>query len=129
MLATGTAAMMGLCALLDPFARRSLATVASRDPAGYAHRVAAAAQWVLHAGEAVREMCLKRALAGKRWTPELWNSLKEKFEAVAGDERFTEQGCAWARRASERMGEIERMDVGGEDGVVEVFHFETQSDE
>ena len=115
--------MLGFSALLDPFAKRSLVTVASQNPQSYAPQVAAAAQWILHAGEAIREMCQKRAMAGKRWTPELWESLKEKFDAVAKDERFTAEGCDWAGKARDRMTELEQRDFSGKEGVVEIFKF------
>lgn len=125
MLASGTAAMLGLCSLLDPFARRSLVTVASQEPGEYAYHVAAASQWILHAGEAVRELCQKRAMAGKRWSPDLWNNLKTKFNDVARDSRFTADGCAWAARARDHMAELEQQDFSGKQGIVEVFHFQT----
>lgn len=123
LLASGTAALLEASALLDPFAKRSLVTVASQKPETYAYQVAAAAQWILHSGEAIREMCQKRAMAGKRWTPELWESLKEKFDAVAKDERFTAEGCEWAAKARDRMVELEQQDLSGKEGVVEMFKF------
>lgn len=128
MFATGTAAMLGFCALLDPFARRSLVTVASsQDPAAYAFQVVAAAQWILHAGEAVRELCQRRVLAVKRWTPELWNSLRTKFDVVAGDERFTEEACGWAARARDRMIELEKQGSSSYDGISVVHVFRLDS--
>lgn len=116
--------MLGSCALLDPFARRSLVSVTSEDPAKYAYRVAAAAQWILHAGEGIREMCVKNVMAGKRWTPGLWDGLKLKFDAVARDGRFTEEGCWWAAQARDRMEELEKDELVSKVGVVEVFNFQ-----
>lgn len=97
--------------------------------------VGVAAQWILHAGDVVYEMCTRRALASigsPRWTQERWNGWKNKFEIIAMDERFGKPARDFAARAAFRMGQLERQGGGSGTGIIKRLEFivpEEQEDE
>ncbi|KAI1852747.1 hypothetical protein JX266_002288 [Neoarthrinium moseri] len=123
LLSSGTASLLGLSALVSPFASRSITAAASRDPQRYEPYIAAAAQWILHAGDALYEMSEMKVLAMVRWKRERWDSIKAKFDAVAGDERFSTAAREWATKAVLSMENIEEQGAGGKKDVVASYRF------
>ena len=86
----------------------------------YEPYAAAAAQWILHAGDALFELCEKdiRGL-GMRWSSTLWDSWKAKFEEVQEDKRFSEAARDLVRQALEHMNRLEH--VKGTNGIVQIL--------
>ena len=121
-----------LSALVDPssvFATRSPSSTGSYVDSVEAARhyepsTLAAAQWLLYAGEALHELCAKRAIAdvgSPRWTPQRWDSWKVKFETVAADDRFGIQARDFAARAASRMAQIKENGFESAESIVQRF--------
>nr|POE94698.1 hypothetical protein CFP56_16935 [Quercus suber] len=82
--------------------------------ARYEPYVCAAAQWILHAGRALFEMCEKETvveIGPYKWTPAVWKMWKVKFVTVLEMEQFGEKCHELVARVVERMSEIEQEGV------------------
>ncbi len=124
LLSAGVAQAAGLSALVytfSPFATRHPsaratkthvdAELAAREMDPY---VGAAAQWILHGGDVLYEMCAKDVVftyGQKKWTLALWENWKDKFAATADDERYGGPTRDLAKKALERMAKLERSGV------------------
>jgi len=121
LLAAGVVETTRLCALTaSPFAQRNPSAAASE----YEPYAAAAAQWILCAGPALYEMCVKDVvfqIGKKKWTLTLWESWKTKFDAVTRDDRYGSATQEMTAKALERMAQLERDGVT-EPGVVAKFN-------
>ncbi|KAI1869936.1 uncharacterized protein JN550_005526 [Neoarthrinium moseri] len=123
LLSSGAASLLGLSALVSPFATRSIAAAASREPQRYEPYIAAAAQWILYAGDTLYEMSEMKVLAMVRWKRERWDNIKAKFEAAAEDDRFSTDAREWATKAVLSMKRIEEQGAGGKKDVVASYKF------
>ncbi|THU77461.1 hypothetical protein K435DRAFT_846183 [Dendrothele bispora CBS 962.96] len=136
LLAHGIAEVTRLSALIrpSPFGARGPSYMIKQfDSATALHQyegyASAAAQWILYAGNALYEMCQKDVLIeiGKqRWTMNVWESWKTKFDAISKDARFTPQIQELARKTTGMMGKIETEDMKG--NIVEQFGFMSLKD-
>nr|POE48937.1 hypothetical protein CFP56_39034 [Quercus suber] len=105
----------------SPFATKS----PNRSTAGhYEPYAGAAAQWILHAGAALFEMCEKETLVeigAYKWTPTVWKNWKQKFEAVGTTETLSRECRELAAKVVEHMSKIERDGITTE--IVSTFGF------
>ncbi|KAI0378211.1 hypothetical protein F5Y04DRAFT_291450 [Hypomontagnella monticulosa] len=125
--ASGTADTIRLSALLrpSPFATGALSSMV-RDADQYQPYVSAGAQWILHAGNTLYELCEDHILieVGKqRFTKTLWLSWKVKFEALGEEDEFSTEVRDIARRAVAAMDQIEGAGVDPTKSVVEKFGY------
>lgn len=87
------------------------------DPADAARHyepwMSAAAQWILHAGEALFELCEKRAFRelGQVWSRTQWDSWKLKFEVASKEKKLSAPARELASKALERMAEVKEQGV------------------
>jgi len=117
LLATGISAGINLSSLIrrpeSPFCTQKIAwTVKSADSDEQAKRyqpyASAAAQWILHAGDTLYELCDKEIRGfGVKWSHDLWASWKAKFEEIVDDKRFSDVARDFARQAIDRMVQLE----------------------
>ncbi|KAI1145780.1 hypothetical protein F4825DRAFT_467061 [Nemania diffusa] len=93
---------------------------------------AAAAQWILYAGDVLFEMCQKGAMVeigSQRWTPSRWDSWKTNFGTIIDDTRFSSQARQLAARAKERIAQIEEQGINATESVVQKFEFIVPEDD
>ncbi|KAI2641402.1 hypothetical protein GGS26DRAFT_535554 [Hypomontagnella submonticulosa] len=127
LLASGVADTNRLNALLrpSPFATSSPISIV-RDPRHYEPYASAAAQWILHAGNTLYELCENRILVevGKqRFTRVLWESWKSKFEAIERENKFTKEARSIARQAVDAMDRLKNEGFDPTKSVVEKFGY------
>ncbi|CAG8949287.1 hypothetical protein HYFRA_00004912 [Hymenoscyphus fraxineus] len=141
LLEAGVCEVTNLSALLTgPFASsnksftKPLSFTGTKDPTDMAFEyepyICAAAQWILFAPKALREMTEKRVRVRpmeKLFTHDLWEAWKEKFGAVVRDGRFCREARGLAGEVVSRMEEMERMETP--DFVVERLGFVREDDE
>ncbi|KYK57257.1 hypothetical protein DCS_04264 [Drechmeria coniospora] len=97
------------------------ASVAAQHYEPYA---VAATQWLLHASDALFEMCSKETLievGRQKWTLALWNGWRTKFDAISRAPRFSPRCRRLASEALDHMAEAERAGVTTD--VVGTFGF------
>ncbi|KAI0167470.1 hypothetical protein BJ166DRAFT_495767 [Pestalotiopsis sp. NC0098] len=123
LLSRGTAALLGLSALVSPFVTRNIVAAASHEPHRFEPYVAAAAQWILYGGEVLHQMCEMRIMASVRWKKELWDRIRTKFDAVAGDARFGAEARGWAAQAAGFMRKTEEKGSGHKRDAVDRHRF------
>ncbi|KAK6203851.1 hypothetical protein LQW54_008658 [Pestalotiopsis sp. IQ-011] len=123
LLSRGTAALLELSALVSPFVTRNVVAAASHEPHRFEAYVTAAAQWILYGGEVLHQMCEMRIMASVRWKKELWDSIRTKFEAIAGDDRFGTVARDWAAQAANCMRRIEERGSGHKRDAVDRHRF------
>ncbi|POR34425.1 Uncharacterized protein TPAR_05393 [Tolypocladium paradoxum] len=113
----------------SPFAvGKPLISPVHPDPADAARHyepwLSAAAQWILHAGEALFELCEKKAfreLGSQVWTRTQWDGWKLKFEAASKEDRLSTQARQLASKALTQMAEVEKQGV--KESVFEALGF------
>ncbi|CAG8981876.1 hypothetical protein HYALB_00014007 [Hymenoscyphus albidus] len=141
LLEAGVCEVTNLSALLTgPFASsnksftKPLGFTGTKDPievaSEYEPYICAAAQWILFAPKALREMTEKRVRVRpmeKLFTQDLWEAWKEKFGAVVRDGRFGGEVRGLAGEVVGRMEGMEGREIP--DFVVERLGFVREDDE
>lgn len=121
LLASGVCQTIRLTPLKHQLFMRGLGVSDEGRARRYEPYVCAAAQWILHAGDALYYMCEKRILVEigkKRFTLPMWNNWKAKFETVMKNTLFADQTREWAAKVGHRMGKLEEH--GYADGTKEI---------
>lgn len=122
--AAGIASAVHLSPLLrpSPFALRKPSKANAKQ---YGIYTCAASLWIIHAGEAVYEMCQKHTqpeAQGPKWTPSLWQAAKRNFRDVANApvDVYGHEAYHFAVFVYKKMGVIEgagvRTDLVGKFG-------------
>ncbi|KAI0478186.1 hypothetical protein F4859DRAFT_478927 [Xylaria cf. heliscus] len=128
----GVGEVTRLSALIRPSPFATSKASQSQLSPQYEPYAAAAAQWILHAGDVLFEMCQKRVmvdLGSQRWTPSRWDSWKANFEIIKDDSRFGSHARQLAARAQERMARIEEQGINATESVIQKFGFIVPEDD
>ncbi|KAI0848547.1 hypothetical protein F5Y00DRAFT_270056 [Daldinia vernicosa] len=87
---------------------------------------AAAAQWIIYAGDVLFELCEKRILVevgSLRYSPALWRVWSVKFKAFAESNDPSTETREFARQAVDKMGQCKRDGINPAKSVVEKFGY------